>query len=89
MSQTYFISFYLGATFQNKINLIHWRIWLVLLQKYITMHGPMNVKFLTISGNKRCSISNTSNLSFYAGTAGHKDFWDATSFLPSRLTGAV
>ena len=31
--------------FQNKINLGHWCIWLVLLQKYITMQGPMNVRF--------------------------------------------
>ena len=30
--------------FQNKINLRHWCIWLVLLLKYFTMHGPMNVK---------------------------------------------
>jgi hypothetical protein len=33
--------------FQNKINLRHRCIWLVLLWKYITMHGPMNVKFIT------------------------------------------
>jgi len=32
------------VSFQNKINLIHWCIWLGLLQKYTTMHGSMNVK---------------------------------------------
>jgi len=31
--------------YQNKINLRNWCIWLVLLQKYITIHGPMNVKY--------------------------------------------
>jgi len=31
--------------YSNKINLRHWCIWLVLLQKHITMHGPMNDKF--------------------------------------------
>ena len=31
-------------SFQNKINLRHWCIWLVLLYEYITMHGPTNVK---------------------------------------------
>jgi hypothetical protein len=30
---------------QNKINLENWCISLVLLQKYTTMHGPINVKF--------------------------------------------
>ena len=39
------------VSIQNKINLIHWCIWLVLLQKYITMHGPVNVKSAT--GNYR------------------------------------
>jgi len=33
--------------YSNKINLRHWCIWLVLLQRYITMRGPMNVKFAT------------------------------------------
>ena len=32
--------------FLNIINLRHWCIWLVLLQTYITMHSPMNVKWL-------------------------------------------
>jgi len=31
---------------QNKINLRNWCILLVLLQKYITMHGPINVKIV-------------------------------------------
>ena len=30
--------------YSNKINLKHWCIWLVLLYRYITMHGPMGVK---------------------------------------------
>jgi len=33
---------------QNKISLRNWCIWLVLLWKYITMHGPINVKFVKI-----------------------------------------
>ena len=32
------------VSYQNKINLIQWCIWLILLHKYTTMHGPMNVK---------------------------------------------
>jgi len=67
-----FILFWSNTPKENQINLIHRCIWLVLLQKYITMHGPMNIKFLTISGYARCRISNPSNMSFYAGTAGHK-----------------
>jgi len=37
--------------YSNKINLRHWCIWLVLLYKFITMHGPMNVKSYHISYN--------------------------------------
>ena len=28
-----------------KINLIRWCMWLVLLYEYITMHGPVNIKY--------------------------------------------
>ena len=34
--------------FQNKINLRQWCIWLVLLWKYITMHGPLNFSYKTL-----------------------------------------
>ena len=33
--------------YSNKINLRHWWIWLVLLWKYTTMHGPMKAKAIT------------------------------------------
>jgi len=33
-----------SVLFQNKINLRNRCFWLVLLQSYITIHGPMNVK---------------------------------------------
>jgi len=43
---------------QNKINLRNWCIWLVLLYKYITMHGPINVNnisdVVTLEINARC-----------------------------------
>jgi len=38
----------------NKINLIHWCIYLVLLQKYITVHGSMNVKFANLQSMLIC-----------------------------------
>jgi hypothetical protein len=35
--------------FQNKINLRSWCIWLVLIWKYIAMHGPMGVRIKSVS----------------------------------------
>jgi len=39
------------VSFQNKINLIHWCIWLVLLQKYILTHDPKNAIFVLFTIN--------------------------------------
>ena len=52
--------------YSNKINLIHWCTRLVLLQKYITMHGPMKVKVSVKFRNweRRRSLS-VASLSLY------------------------
>jgi hypothetical protein len=49
-------------------NLRNWCTWLVLLWEYITMHGPMNVKFLICKTSSHCQqdvvVTGTENLGY-------------------------